>query len=86
MRDKSNISMSDKAFIAPHDFIEKIKARFNLNRDQAEHLAFSSWRKFKLILAKNPHLSKSTFISVIVFLHYSFKNKFMLARYSPVNI
>ena len=45
--------MSDKAFIAPYDFIEKIKARFNLNRDQAEHLAFSSWRKFKLILAKD---------------------------------
>ncbi|MDD7741718.1 MAG: hypothetical protein PUJ19_03075 [Campylobacteraceae bacterium] len=53
MRDKSNISMSDKAFIAPHDFIEKIKARFNLNRHQAEHLAFSSWRKFKLILVKD---------------------------------
>ena len=53
MRDKSNISMSDKAFIAPYDFIEKIKARFNLSRDQAEHLAFSSWRKFKLILAKD---------------------------------
>ena len=53
MSDKSNISMSDKAFIAPYDFIEKIKDRFNLNRDQAEHLAFSSWRKFKLILAKD---------------------------------
>ena len=53
MSDKINISMSDKAFIAPYDFIEKIKARFNLNRDQAEHLAFSSWRKFKLILAKD---------------------------------
>ena len=53
MRDKSNISMSDKAFIAPYDFIEKIKGRFNLNRHQAEHLAFSSWRKFKLILAKD---------------------------------
>ena len=45
--------MSDKAFIAPYDFIEKIKAKFNLNRHQAEHLAFSSWRKFKLILAKD---------------------------------
>ena len=45
--------MSDKAFIAPHDFITKIKARFNLNQSQAEHLAFSSWRKFKLILAKD---------------------------------
>ena len=56
MSDKSNISMSDKAFIAPHEFIEKIKARFNLNRDQAEHLAFSSWRKFKLILAKDREL------------------------------
>ena len=53
MGDKSNISMSDEAFIAPHDFITKIKARFNLNRNQAEHLAFSSWRKFKLILAKD---------------------------------
>ena len=53
MRDKSNISMSDEAFIAPYDFIEKIKARFNLNRHQAEYLAFSSWRKFKLILAKD---------------------------------
>ena len=53
MSDKSNISMSDKAFIAPHEFIEKIKARFNLNQHQAEHLAFSSWRKFKLILAKD---------------------------------
>lgn len=45
--------MSDKAFIAPHDFIEKIMVAFNLNRHQAEHLAFSSWRKFKLILAKD---------------------------------
>ena len=53
MSDKSNISMSDKAFIAPHEFIAKIKARFNLNQSQAEHLAFSSWRKFKLILAKD---------------------------------
>lgn len=53
MRDKSNISMSDEAFITPHDFITKIKARFNLNQHQAEHLAFSSWRKFKLILAKD---------------------------------
>lgn len=53
MSDKSNISMSDEAFIAPYDFIEKIKARFNLNRHQAEYLAFSSWRKFKLILAKD---------------------------------
>lgn len=53
MSDKSNISMSDEAFIAPHDFIGKIKARFNLNQHQAEHLAFSSWRKFKLILAKD---------------------------------
>ena len=53
MRDKSNISMSDKAFIAPHDFIEKIMVAFNLNRHQAEHLAFSSWRNFKLILAKD---------------------------------
>ena len=53
MSDKSNISMSDKAFIAPHDFIEKIMDAFNLNRHQAEHLAFSSWRKFKLILAKD---------------------------------
>ena len=56
MSDKSNISMSDEAFIAPHDFITKIKVRFNLNRDQAEHLAFSSWRKFKLILAKDRKL------------------------------
>ena len=56
MSDKSNISMSDKAFIAPYDFIEKIKARFNLNQDQAEHLAFSSWRKFKLILLKDREL------------------------------
>ena len=53
MGDKSNISMSDEAFIAPHEFITKIKARFNLNQHQAEHLAFSSWRKFKLILAKD---------------------------------
>lgn len=53
MSNKSNISMSDKAFIAPHDFIEKIMVAFNLNRHQAEHLAFSSWRKFKLILAKD---------------------------------
>ena len=53
MGDKSNISMSDEAFIAPHDFITKIKARFNLKQHQAEHLAFSSWRKFKLILAKD---------------------------------
>ena len=53
MGDKSNISMSDETFIAPHDFITKIKARFNLNHHQAEHLAFSSWRKFKLILAKD---------------------------------
>ena len=53
MGDKSNISMSDKVFIAPHEFIAKIKARFNLNQSQAEHLAFSSWRKFKLILAKD---------------------------------
>lgn len=56
MSDKSNISMSDEAFIAPHDFIWKIKARFNLNWHQAEHLAFSSWRKFKLILAKDREL------------------------------
>ena len=53
MRGKSNISMSDKAFISPPEFIEKIKGRFNLNRHQAEHLAFSSWRQFKLILAKD---------------------------------
>ena len=53
MSDKSNISMSDEAFIAPHDFITKIKVRFNLNQHQAEVLAFSSWRKFKLILAKD---------------------------------
>ena len=45
--------MSDETFIAPHEFIAKIKARFNLNQHQAEHLAFSSWRKFKLILAKD---------------------------------
>ena len=56
MGDKSNISMSDEAFIAPHDFIGKIKVRFNLNRHQAEHLAFSSWRKFKLILLKDKEL------------------------------
>ena len=56
MSDKSNISMSDEAFIAPHDFISKIKVRFNLNQSQAEHLAFSSWRKFKLILAKDRKL------------------------------
>lgn len=56
MSDKSNISMSDEAFIAPHDFIAKIKARFNLNRHQAEFLAFSSWRKFKLILLKDREL------------------------------
>ena len=56
MSDKSNISMSDEAFIAPHDFITKIKVRFNLNQHQAEHLAFSSWRKFKLILAKDREL------------------------------
>ena len=56
MRGKSNISMSDKAFISPPEFIEKIKARFNLNRHQAEFLAFSSWRKFKLILAKDRKL------------------------------
>ena len=53
MSDKSNKSMSDETFIAPYDFITKIKARFNLNQHQAEHLAFSSWRKFKLILAKD---------------------------------
>lgn len=56
MSDKSNISMSDEAFIAPHDFIAKIKDRFNLNHHQAEFLAFSSWRKFKLILAKDRKL------------------------------
>lgn len=56
MGDKSNISMSDEAFIAPHDFVEKIKDRFNLNHHQAEFLAFSSWRKFKLILAKDRKL------------------------------
>ena len=56
MSDKSNISMSDKAFVAPHEFIEKIKVRFNLNHHQAEFLAFSSWRKFKLILAKDRKL------------------------------
>lgn len=56
MSDKSNISMSDEAFIAPHEFIAKIKARFNLNRHQAEFLAFSSWRKFKLILLKDREL------------------------------
>ena len=56
MSDKSNISMSDKAFIAPQNFIRKIKVRFNLNRHQAEHLAVSSWRKFKLILAKDRKL------------------------------
>lgn len=56
MSDKSNISMSDEAFIAPQNFIGKIKARFNLNRHQAEHLAFSSWRKFKLILLKDREL------------------------------
>ena len=59
MSDKSNISMSDKAFIAPHDFIDKIKVRFNLNRNQAEHLAFSSWRKFKLILLKDRKLREN---------------------------
>ena len=53
MSDRSYISMSGEAFIAPHDFITKIKVRFNLNQHQAEHLAFSSWRKFKLILAKD---------------------------------
>ena len=52
MSDKSNISMSDEAFIAPQNFIGKIKARFNLNRHQAEHLAFSSWRKFKRCISK----------------------------------
>ena len=56
MSDKSNISMSDKAFVAPHEFIEKIKVRFNLNHHQAEFLAFSSWRKFKLILLKDREL------------------------------
>lgn len=56
MSDKSNISMSDEAFIAPHDFIHKIKVRFNLNHHQAEFLAFSSWRKFKLILLKDRKL------------------------------
>ena len=56
MSDKSNISMSDKAFVAPHEFIAKIKVRFNLNHHQAEFLAFSSWRKFKLILAKDRKL------------------------------
>ena len=56
MSDKSNISMSDEAFIAPHDFIHKIKVRFNLNHHQAEFLAFSSWRKFKLILLKDREL------------------------------
>lgn len=56
MSDKSNISMSDEAFIAPHKFIVKIKARFNLNQRQAEFLAFSSWRKFKMILAKDKKL------------------------------
>lgn len=56
MSDKSNISMSDEAFIAPHDFITKIKDRFNLNHHQAEYLAFSSWRKFKLILLKDREL------------------------------
>ena len=56
MSDKSDISMSDKAFIAPQNFIGKIKTRFNLNRHQAEHLAFSSWRKFKLILLKDREL------------------------------
>lgn len=56
MSDKSNISMSDEAFIAPHDFIAKIKVRFNLNHHQAEFLAFSSWRKFKLILLKDRKL------------------------------
>ena len=48
--------MSDKAFISPPEFITKIKARFNLNQHQAEYLAFSSWRKFKLILAKDRKL------------------------------
>ena len=56
MSDKSNISMSDEAFIAPHNFIHKIKVRFNLNHHQAEYLAFSSWRKFKLILLKDREL------------------------------
>lgn len=56
MSDKSNISMSDEAFVAPHDFVEKIKDRFNLNHHQAEFLAFSSWRKFKLILLKDREL------------------------------
>ena len=56
MSDESNISMSDKAFIAPQTFIGKTKARFNLNRHQAEHIAVSSWRKFKLILAKDRKL------------------------------
>lgn len=56
MSDKSNISMSDEAFIAPHKFIAKIKARFNLKQHQAEFLAFSSWRKFKMILAKDKKL------------------------------
>lgn len=58
MSDKSNTSMSDETFIAPHNFIAKIKARFNLNWHQAEFLAFSSWRKFKLILAKDRELRK----------------------------
>lgn len=56
MSDKSNTSMSDEIFIAPRNFIAKIKARFNLNRHQAEFLAFSSWRKFKLILLKDREL------------------------------
>ena len=56
MSHKNNISMSDEDFIAPHDFITKIKVRFNLNQHQAEFLAFSRWRKFKLILAKDRKL------------------------------
>ena len=56
MSEKSNITMIDEAFIAQHDFITKIKVRFNLNQHQAEFLAFSSWRKFKLILAKDRKL------------------------------
>lgn len=55
---QNNISMSDDSFAAPQDFKAKVKKRFNLGDEQADFLIFSSWRKFKLILAKDSELRK----------------------------
>ena len=49
-------SMSDDEFKNKVLFVVEVAKRFNLNVTQAEALIFTSWRKFKLILAKDREL------------------------------